>query len=415
MREPNKPKVAGTDRAADSVRSVRGPDPQDYIDFTSSPAQRARDYQRFGDDKRYEGFFAALAQAYVGLRGRSGFWAEFDREFLLYGRQPSPLSHAARLSSKIGGAQIYFKREDLASPRGPLWIAVVASALLARQLGKRELVTGVARGKCALYTAAIAARLGMGSVIFVHEDYVRTRSVDLARMKLMGAQILVIDAKSPRARDLRAAALEHVLRRERDAFLVMGLEAAPQPYGLMLNDFSGVVGREAVRQLAAQAQRRPQILVARGTSSADALGFLSAFLPEPSIRLVGVQVRDELALPDDTANAPDPYRQMRDENKQKLARGMLGQRDYPNVTREHARLKASGRIEYVDVGDLAAKEAIGLCARLEGYVPPVETAQVIAWVMRAAAAMPAEQSIVALIAEDAELGMWDVIRALGES
>ena len=403
---------------AKSPEAVRLPrDERDYVDFSAPQDEATRKYQRFGEGRAYAAYFASLAQGYGELRARSGFFAELDRDLALCGRQTSPLQHAARLSQANGGAQVYFKREDLGGSYGPLQLAVTASALVARKLNRTQLVTGVVRGRCALYTAAIAARLGLTAVIFVNDDYLRTRSTDLARMKLMGARVHVVDARSPYAQDPRRSALEYVVGHEHEALLVMGLEAAPQPYPQMQNDFSGVIGREAMRQLAAQATMTPQLLVARGSSSADALGFLTGSLAHATLRLVCVQARSELTphpgagLP---ASAHDPVRSALNEHQQRLAKGILSGQEYPGVSREHGKLQASGRIDYVEIDDTAARAAIASCARLEGYVPPIETAQVIAWALQEAAKLPADRAMIVMIAEDAERGLWDVIRLFGE-
>ena len=390
----------------------------DYVDFSAPQDEAARKYQRFGEDPAYAAYFAALARRYGELRGRSGFFAELDRDLVLCGRQASPLQHAARLSQANGGAQLYFKREDLGGSFGPLQLAVTAGALVAQRLGRKQLVTGVVRGRCALYTASIAARLGLTAVIFVNDDYLRTRSTDLARMKLMGARVHVVDAKSPHAQDPRRSALEYAIGHDQETFLVMGLEAAPQPYPQMQNDFSSVVGREAMRQLAAQATMTPQLLVARGSSSADALGFLTASLAHAALRLVCVQVRSELkgspGRGQAGVDAHDPVRVALNEHQQRLAKGILSGQEYPSVSREHGKLQASGRIDYVEIDDAASRAAIASCARLEGYVPPIETAQVIAWALQEAAKLPADRALIVMVAEDAERGLWDVIRLFGE-
>lgn len=405
---------------AKSPEAVRPPrDERDYLDFSAPQDEATRKYQRFGEDKAYAAYFASLAQRYAALRSGNGFFAELDRDLARCGRQASPLQHAARLSQATGGAQVYFKREDLGGSFGPLQLAVTASALLAQRLDKRQLVTGIVRGRCALYTASIAARLGLTAVIFVNDDYLRTRSNDLARLKLMGARVHVVDARSPSAQDPRRSALEYVIGREHEAFLVMGLEAAPQPYPLMQNDFSSIIGREAMRQLAAQATTPPQLLAARGSSSADALGFLTAALGHASLRLACVQVRSELKVAPANgaiakADAHDPVRIALSEHQQRLAKNILSGHDYPGVSREHGKLQASGRIEYVEIDDAAARAAIAACARLEGYLPPIETAQVIAWSLQEAARLPADRALIVMIAEDAERGLWDVIRLFGE-
>lgn len=197
----------------------------------------------------------------------------------------------------------------------------------------------------------------------------------------------------------------------------------PQPYSMLIHDLSGVVGRECVRQLEAYTPRPPDILVARHGNSADAIGFLTPFLPQQGIRLVCVQTRSEFS-PEASSqrgverfkeNIDDPRRSSLTEQQRRIAQGMLANQEYPSVSREHAALKASGRIDYVEVADAVARKAIADCGRLEGYLPPIETSQVIAWACETARTMPQEQVIVVMVAEDADRDLWDISKALAIS
>lgn len=418
MVEANKP-AASLTRVWNPDRDPKSPHSaplSEFVDFSSPRDERRREYMRFGEAPAHAAYFAALAQRYAALRARSSFLAELDRELSQQVRAASPLQHAARLSQSLGGAQLYFKREDQSAVRGSLQLAVTASALIARQLKRRQLVTGVVRGRCALYTATLAARLGLQAVIFVNDEFVSTRATEVMRMKLMGARIETLDAKTAGSRDPREHALQYASQHEHDSFLVMGLDAAPQPYGLMHNDITGLIGREALRQLDEQSGLSATTLVARGGNHADALGFLSAHLADQRLRLVCVQADAALHLQQSAGSdaAANVHHEL-SAHQHRIAQHILSGNDYPGVSREHARLKTSKRVEYVDhPGADETRAIIASCARLEGYVPPLETAQVIAWAAREAVCLAPHQAVLVMIAEDAERGMWDVVRAFGE-
>lgn len=392
----------------------------DLIEFVAPPEASSRQVRRFGEGYRYASYFESLAKGYEEIRSSPNFFPELDRQLLQLGARPSLLEHASRLSDACGGAQIYFKREDLASQGSHLLINIIGEALVARRLGKSTLVTASGRGKRSIYTATVAARLGMRAIIFVDGSDAHLHSADLLRMRLMGATVSIVEGKTRRHPDLREMALEHAISHQGESFLVMGLEAAPHPYSMLMQDLTGLIGRESLQQLKEYTPNPPDILVARQGNNADAIGFLTPFLQEKGIRLVCVHARSELgmeassqrALDRFKENIFDPMRNPLTEHQKKLATGILSGLEYPSVSREHAALKATGRIEYVDVVEAAAKKAITDCARLEGYVPPIETSQVIAWACETARTMRRDQAIIVMIAEKAEKDIWDIGKAL---
>jgi len=330
-------------------------------------------------------------------------------------RRPSSLLHAKRLSDELKGAQIFLKREDLSPSGTHLTIAVVATALLARRLGRKMLVTGTTDGRRGVIMSAIAARLGLESVVYMDADEIHRQSSNVFSLWLMGANLQSVDASSLRNADVREAALEHWGKNPKDTLLVIGLDAAPPPYPLMAREFTAAIGRETKRQVMAATRRLPDVVVARGGVNADALGFFPPFLANHETRLVCVTPRAATAASMNVKGSDgwDPSRIPMTTDEKRVARSIMEAMEYPGVTREHAWLRSSGRVEDFDMPEEAAKQAIQRLGQREGIIPALETAHALAWACQAAQAMRPDQSIVVMMAEDANKDLWDIGRKMG--
>ena len=379
--------------------------------FAELPA-RAGPKRRLGEDARAKPHFEALAQAYAQLRDDPKFLNDLDRELLFVGDRPTPLLHARRLSAHLGGAQIYIKREDLAPPGAFLHISIAGQALLAHRLHKTELVTGTVYGQRGVVVAQEAARLGMKASVYMDPQNIAREPANTFRMWLCGTEVQGVDPTRLRGGDVREAALHHWLRDPKGSMLVMGLDWAPEPYPTMAREFSAVIGRECRRQVLAQAKRAPDILVARGGNTPDAIGFFQPFLADKT-RLVCVEGAKELpgpALPKlDGAAGADVL----SDQQRRLSDAILEGMEYLSVTREHGWLKASGRVEYAKTDGGAAKDVIGLMSRLEGMIPPIETAHALAWACAQSRQMKPDQCIVVVLSERADKDILKIGRSMG--
>lgn len=389
----------------------------DSIEFTGEfvavAAPTATGHRRFGDDPVSRPLFQRLASAYETVRADRRFLAEFDLELMHQLNRPSSLYHARMLTQKLGGAQLYFKREDLSPPGTRYSISVIGQALLARRLGLGTLVTFSNNGQRGVVVAGVAARMGLRAVVYMDKDDVQRHSALVARMRLHGATVTPVDRRLCPGGDLRQAALEHWQSQHDKTFLLMGLDAAPAPFPQLGNDLAGVIGREVRRQSVALAKRLPDVVVARAGDNADAVGFLDVFLGDAETRLVCVEGNREFA--DGAAPTPvgaDPKRTFSD-SEQRVAGAIMERLEYPSVTREHATLKASGRVEYPRVPAVAAKAAIADMCRLEGILPAIQTAHAVAWACRQAQSMKPEQVVVMMLAENSDKDVWEITRALG--
>jgi tryptophan synthase beta chain len=367
--------------------------------------------RRLGDDERFAPLFKALGQDFDGVRADTAFLARLDLELAYLARRPSALLHARRLSERLGGAQIYIKREDTSPRDTHLIVSVVGQALLAQRLGRKTLVTSTIDGRRGVVTASIAARLGLEAMVFA--DVGRNARLDsnLMRMRLLGAQVTPVTDWAKGTRDAREGALQYWMRQPERALMVFGLEGAPEPYPLMAREFSATIGRECQRQLRLAAKRPADLLVARGGHNADALGLFPPFLAERGTRLVCVEPAEG---PLESVTS-DPTRQPMNASEHKVAQGILEGMEYPSVVREQRWLRETGRVEYRTAGIEQAKQAIRDLSLCEGLIPAIETAYALGWACEAAAAMPQDHAVVVAMAEDADKDAWDMARLMGDA
>ena len=383
----------------------------DKVDFIEqSPATvRQRVKKRFGES--HASYFERLLKDYETVRTDPKFLAELDLQLVHVANRPSSLMHAPRLSEAGNGAQIYFKREDLSPAGSYLTISVVGQALLAKKLGRKTLVSSSSNGLRGVITASVAARLGLKCVIYMDGKDMHLQSSNVFRMWLMGATVTAADPHTYHKGDVRETALAHCAR-EPGSFMVLGLDAAPQPYPMMGLEFAAVIGRETRRQLAG-ARRVPNLLVARAGENADAIGFFQPFLREAQPRLACVATRSEFTREEKPGAIRDPFKAPMSAAEKQRAGVIMEGMEYPSVTREHAWLQASGRVDYVEVSEDAVKKAISDCGRLEGLIPPIQTAHAIAYGIQEARRMEPTETVVVALRESMDKDIWEIGRAMG--
>lgn len=362
-------------------------------------------HQRFGDDPQYRALFQALAAEWAQVRMDPGHLVQLSTELANLTSRPTPLVHARRLSERIGGAQIYIKRETLASAQNRLMTCVLGQVLLARHLKRRTLVCTTVDGRRGVITASLAARFGMQAVIYIDQERQSEQSDQIFRMQLRGAKVIAVDRSTLTRRDLRDAALRHWHDDPMHSFLVTGLDSAPHPYPEMLRDAVSVIGLEVRRQVAALASRAPDMLVARAGAYADTIGFFDPFLPNLETQLVCVETETEKAHQEEMRRFMrhyDHYDSRRidvDGRVMQVASAILEGLEYPSITRELAWLRACHRTQTSRMTAKSARTAVLAFSRDEGITPAPETAYAFAWAMKAAATMKPEQAIVVMEAE----------------
>jgi tryptophan synthase beta chain len=346
-------------------------------------------FRRFGEEGKYRASFDVLAARYEALVSTPKFLNDVDLELTRCIGRPTPLLHAARLSERFGGAQIYIKREDMNQHYHDLMVCVLGQALFAKRIGARKLVVGNSRQHVGAITSATAAYLGMSAVVYMSSDDLRDSASDVFRISLNGAAIEEVHAGGDKPIDVRQPALEHWALNPNECFLVTGLDGAPHPYPIMAWDLNAVVGRECQRQLIGQMKRTPDLLVTRGSAWRDAVTLFPPFLQKSGTRMACVEGPDEPKNPDGARP------------------------DYPPVTREHAWLRATGRVEYHHSTAEQALEAVAEFGALLGIIPGIQSGHAIAWACAEAAKMTPDQTVVILLAESPNRDLSAIAAAMG--
>jgi tryptophan synthase beta chain len=387
----------------------------DRIEFVGLPSatgtKEPAKVQRFGDEERYRPLFESLAERYEKVRQDARFLVDLERVLIsLPTWRPTPLIHAKRLSEHVRGAQIHFKREDLADEYPHMTAAVTGQVMLALRLGCSTIVTGTADGRRGVVAAGVAARIGLRSVVYMDATQAERGAANTLFMKLLGADVQLVRADRYRNKDIREAALEHWAKDPKESFLVMGLDAAPAPYPVMTQEFTATIGRECRRQITGSGRGLPAALITRGSATADALGLFPAFFADAGTRLICVEAEKE---PDADLRKVDIFTQMgmpMSTGERKVAESILDRLEYPSVAREHALLKASGRVEYLETSRAAAREALLDLARLEGVLVPIRTAHALAQASLEARQLSHRQSVVVMLSEHVDNAGWDIRR-----
>ncbi|MFO1154462.1 MAG: tryptophan synthase subunit beta [Rhodospirillales bacterium] len=374
---------------------------------------------RSGPDERghfgiYGGRFVAetlmplilsVEQAYEDARRDPEFAQEFA--FLLehYVGRPSPLYYAERLTSRLGGAKIYFKRDELNHTGAHKINNTLGQILLARRMGKTRIIAETGAGQHGVATATVCARFGLQCEIFMGETDIARQSPNVFRMKLLGATVHPVRSGSGTLKDAMNEALRDWVANVANTYYLIGTVAGPHPYPVMVRDFQSVIGVEARKQILALEGRLPDILVACIGGGSNAIGLFHPFLDDSEIRMVGVEAaghgidtgahcasltagRPGVLHGNRTYLLQDADGQIKDGHS--LAAGL----DYPGVGPEHAFLRDIGRVEYVSVTDQEALDAFQLCAGIEGIIPALEPAHALAYVARAVPALPRDHIVV---------------------
>ncbi|HEY5365945.1 MAG TPA: tryptophan synthase subunit beta [Casimicrobiaceae bacterium] len=344
---------------------------------------------------------AELQQSYARYREDPEFVAEFADELEHYVGRPSPVYHAKRWSSQLGGAQIWLKREDLNHTGAHKINNCMGQALLARRLGKKRVIAETGAGQHGVATATVAARFGMECVVYMGSEDIERQSQNVFRMKLLGATVVPVESGSKTLKDALNEAMRDWVAHVDSTFYIIGTVAGPHPYPMMVRDFQSVIGRECLVQMPAAAGRDPDIVIACVGGGSNAMGIFHPYIGNPGVQLVGVEAAGEgIASGRHSASLTAGRPGVLHGNRTYLLQDADGQimathsisagLDYPGVGPEHAWLKDSGRAQYVSVTDAEALAAFHDCCRIEGIIPALESAHALAHATRIAPTLPAD-------------------------
>ncbi len=367
-----------------------------------------------------------LEKAYEGARDDPDFAEEFDYWLAHYVGRPSPLYRADRLSRHLGGARIYFKRDELNHTGAHKINNCIGQILLARRMGKTRIIAETGAGQHGVATATVCALFGLPCTVYMGETDIARQQPNVFRMKLLGAEVVPVDSGSRTLKDAMNEALRDWVTNVETTFYLIGTVAGPHPYPAMVRDFQSVIGRETREQIMAAEGRLPDTLVACVGGGSNAIGLFHPFLDDASVGMIGVEAaghgvdsgKHAASL---TAGKPGVLHGNRtyllqDEHGQITeAHSISAGLDYPGIGPEHAWLKDSGRVSYVAITDEQALDAFHLCSRLEGIIPALEPAHALAHVVELAPGLAQDHVLVMNMCGRGDKDIFTVADTVGAS
>ncbi|GAA3793697.1 tryptophan synthase subunit beta [Qipengyuania pelagi] len=394
--------------------------------FRTQPDERGH----FGD---YGGRYVAetlmplvldLEREYRAAQADPAFDAQFQDLLEHYVGRPSPLYFAERLTEALGGAQVWFKRDELNHTGAHKINNCIGQILLALRMGKTRIIAETGAGQHGVATATVCARFGLPCTVFMGAEDVRRQSPNVFRMKLLGAEVRPVTSGRGTLKDAMNEALRDWVANVDDTFYIIGTAAGPHPYPELVRDFQSVIGKEARQQMQDRIGRLPDLLVAAIGGGSNALGLFHSFLDDADVKMLGVEAAGHgLDGNEHAASLLGGFPGVLHGNKTYLLQDEDGQiteghsisagLDYPGIGPEHAWLKDSGRVEYTAVTDEEALEAFQLLCRTEGIIPALEPSHAIAAVAKRAKEMPKDAVILANLCGRGDKDIFTVAERLG--
>ena len=360
-----------------------------------------------------------LDRAYEAARRDPAFQAELDQLLRDFAGRPTPLYHARRLSGKLGGAQIYLKREDLLHTGAHKINHCLGQGLLAKRMGKKRVVAETGAGQHGVATATVAALLDLKCTIYMGNEDMARQAPNVFRMRLLGAEVAGVSAGSKTLKDAINEAMRDWVTNVDDTYYLLGTVTGPHPYPLMVREFQRVIGREARQQIQQSAGRLPDCLLACVGGGSNAIGLFFEFLPDRAVKMVGVEAGGRgYALGEHAArfsggrpgvlHGAHTYVLQTDDGLISTTHSISAGLDYPAVGPEHAWLHEQGRVEYGRVSDGEALAATKLLARTEGIIPALESAHAVAEAIKRVPAMKSDQIVIVNLSGrgDKDLGIF---------
>lgn len=365
-----------------------------------------------------------LEKAYDGIRRNPIFRREFHRYLRDYAGRETPLYFAEQLSRKLKGAKIYLKREDLCHTGAHKINNTLGQALLARRMGKNRIIAETGAGQHGVATATVAAMFGLQCDIFMGKEDVERQSLNVFRMKLLGATVRVVESGSQTLKDAMNEALRDWVTYVRSTYYLIGTVAGPHPYPMMVRDFQSVIGQEAKRQILSREGRLPDYLVACVGGGSNAIGLFYPFLKDRKVKMIGVEAAGMgLGSGQHAASILRGKVGVLHGSKSYLLQDRLGQvrdtysisagLDYPGVGPELSYLRDKGRIQFASAVDKEAVDGLKLLAEVEGIIPALESAHAVAQVCRLAPRLKSSQIIILNLSGRGDKDMATVGRRLG--
>ena len=367
---------------------------------------------------------AELKDAYARYSADPEFLEEFRYELKHFVGRPSPIYHAKRWSEMAGGAQIYFKREDLNHTGAHKINNVIGQALLAKRMGKPRIIAETGAGQHGVATATICARFGLECVVYMGSEDVKRQAQNVYRMKLLGATVVPVESGSKTLKDALNEAMRDWVTNIENTFYIIGTVAGPHPYPMMVRDFQSVIGEECLVQMPEMTGRQPDYVLACIGGGSNAMGIFYPYIDQKDVKLIGVEAAGEgLDTGKHSASLTAGFPGVLHGNRTYLLQDENGQiiethsvsagLDYPGVGPEHAWLKDSGRAQYVSITDDEALQAFHDCCHIEGIIPALESSHALAYAAKLAATLPKDRIVLANLSGRGDKDMHTVAERMG--
>ena len=368
----------------------------------------------------------ALTEGYLAVRADATFRAELDALLAHFVGRPTPLYETRRLipeGAGITGVRLLLKREDLAHTGAHKINNALGQALLAKRMGKRRVVAETGAGQHGVATATACALLGLECDVYMGSEDMRRQALNVVRMQLLGATVRKVDAGSKTLKDAINEAMRDWVTNVRDTYYLLGSALGPHPYPLMVREFQSVIGREARRQMLAQVDRLPDVVVACVGGGSNAIGIFDGFLDDPGVRLIGVEAGGERIAPGRHAarfaggstgvlQGTRTFVLQDEAGNIELTHSISAGLDYAAVGPEHAWLRELGRCEYGFVTDAEALAGFQALAKYEGILPALESAHAVAYAMTLVKSLPRDTVVLVNLSGRGDKDVQSVVEAL---
>jgi tryptophan synthase beta chain len=367
-----------------------------------------------------------LERAWGEAKKDPAFDAEFRRLLTHYVGRPSPMWFAERLTERLGGAKVYFKRDELNHTGAHKINNCIGQILLARRMGKTRIIAETGAGQHGVATATVAALFGLPCTVYMGEVDIARQQPNVFRMKLLGAEVRPVTSGARTLKDAMNEALRDWVTNVADTFYIIGTVAGPHPYPAMVRDFQSVIGTEARAQILEAEGRLPDTLVAAVGGGSNAIGLFHPFLDDPGVSMIGVEAGGHGVDKGPGAHAASitggrpgvlhgnrTFLLQDDDGQIIEGHSISAGLDYPGVGPEHAWLASEGRVSYASVTDDEALAAFRLCAETEGIIPALEPAHALAQVAKIAPGLPEDHLIVMNLCGRGDKDIFAVAERLG--
>jgi tryptophan synthase beta chain len=396
-----------------------------------------RKYRQLPDSRGYFGQFGGrfvpetlmpalqeLERAYEEAKRDPSFWAEFDSLSHNYAGRPTPLYFAERLTRHCGGAKIFLKREDLLHTGAHKINNALGQGLLARRMKKQRIIAETGAGQHGVAAATICAKLGLDCVVYMGEEDVHRQSLNVFRMKLLGAELRPVSSGTKTLKDAINEAIRDWVTNVKDTYYLLGSVVGPHPYPVMVRDFQSVIGKEAREQVLSQCGRLPDYIIACVGGGSNSIGIFHPFVNDKKVRLIGVEAagkgirtgKHAATLAAGTVGVLHGAKSyvLQDDAGQILGtHSIAAGLDYPGVGPEHSYYKSIGRATYVAVNDREALKAFQLLCQTEGIIPALEPSHAVSYAAKMAGSLDKKQIIVVNLSGHGDKDMDIVSEALG--